>query len=573
MHVLAWHARSLSCHSAGPQSLGSNIALRRRGRRPMIAVGDRDGTIRLLNRNGTQRSTLETGGSVHAMERNGAILAVGIKGAGVSIFDMAKPKVAPMSCEADPDASADAYPVSVVWDSQLTQLVYAGGSDGVVRIYNTKARSRQLGGTHGNESRMVTQCKLVSTIVGHEPSPLHLAAQKGWLFSTSRALLAVHNVSGLYDRKREEPTAMLGRPLPSSLPGTAGLISGTGGTHLAYGGGAAGEIWMVESKLTYRDPSEEFKFGGESMGDFASPTSLLRNPVVLGVIMMVVFWQTNKFWGKGGGGGSGGGGGGGRGGGGDADFNPADMFKQVLGTWLAQPTHQTPDPAHLAQRPSLSHTRAHARAASVAHARAHDTRPDAAHCAHRSSRPTRGGAAAAEVVAVTLALGVTLAVAVAVRRSRISRTSITRISPVLCCSRGGLAYGMIEPIAELMTRIDSGMSTAWKTVGAHNGSCDTQQLQGRYQSDMDEGKGGVHNHATIHLMRGRVPRGMFVALRSRASWIGGGSAPSTRRGSQICGCSCRSSTTLPPVATMEQCGKLSVCRTTRIHRTGGAAAE
>jgi len=82
----------------------------------------------------------------------------------------------------------------------------------------------------------------------------------------------------------------------------------------------------VESKLTYRDPSEEFKFGGESMGDFASPTSLLRNPVVLGVIMMVVFWQTNKFWGKGGGGGSGGGGGGR---GGDADFNPADMFKQL----------------------------------------------------------------------------------------------------------------------------------------------------------------------------------------------------------------------------------------------------
>ena len=27
--------------------------------------------------------------------------------------------------------------------------------------------------------------------------------------------------------------------------------------------------------------------------------ALLRNPVVLGVIMMLVFWQSSKFWGKG----------------------------------------------------------------------------------------------------------------------------------------------------------------------------------------------------------------------------------------------------------------------------------
>ena len=29
-------------------------------------------------------------------------------------------------------------------------------------------------------------------------------------------------------------------------------------------------------------------------------TSLIRNPVVLGVVMMLVFWQSSKYWSKGG---------------------------------------------------------------------------------------------------------------------------------------------------------------------------------------------------------------------------------------------------------------------------------
>ena len=191
-----------------------------RGRKAMLAVGDASGAVRLVFRNGTHRSTLAVGdGAVRAMERGGANnawLAVGVDGTGVALYDMSKPNNAPLVCDgSEPGGVACGAPVSALsWDVQLTQLLYAAGSDGVISFYNSKARTRMGGqGPHGNETRMVTHCKLVTTVEGHTPSSLTLAPVKGYLLSASGALLAAHNVSGLYARTRNDPNVYLGRAL------------------------------------------------------------------------------------------------------------------------------------------------------------------------------------------------------------------------------------------------------------------------------------------------------------------------------------------------------------------------
>ena len=62
---------------------------------------------------------------------------------------------------------------------------------------------------------------------------------------------------------------------------------------------------LLFSKLSYKEehkesPADAFGFGGFGEGGTSNsgPTSLLRNPMVLGVIMMLVFWQSSKFYGK-----------------------------------------------------------------------------------------------------------------------------------------------------------------------------------------------------------------------------------------------------------------------------------
>ena len=221
-----------------------------RGRKAMLAVGDASGAVRLVFRNGTHRSTLAVGdGAVRAMERGGANnawLAVGVDGTGVALYDMSKPNNAPLVCDgSEPGGAAGGAPVSALsWDVQLTQMLYAAGSDGVISVYNSKARTRMGGqGPHGNETRMVTHCKLVTTVEGHTPSSLTLAPVKGYLLSASGALLAAHNVSGLYARTRNDPNVYLGR----ALAGAPAALAGTRAGPFVVGSGAAGD-YLIEAR-------------------------------------------------------------------------------------------------------------------------------------------------------------------------------------------------------------------------------------------------------------------------------------------------------------------------------------
>ena len=229
---------------------------------------------------------------------------------------------------------------------------------------------------------MTTVCKLVTVVSGHEPSAVGLAPLKGYLLSAAGSLLAAHNVSGLYARKREEPSAMLGKPLSPATARSTALLAGTRASHVAVGSGAQGQVrplaafhsllfhsslshrpssfhspvshspdshspvshspdshspdshspdshsppstpstrrlehavvsarmqvWLLASKLPFKEESKEGgSFGlGSFDGAGSGPMWLLRNPLVLGVIMMLVFWQTSKMWSKNGAGGPG----------------------------------------------------------------------------------------------------------------------------------------------------------------------------------------------------------------------------------------------------------------------------
>jgi hypothetical protein len=304
-----------------------------RGRKAMLAVGDASGAVRLVFRNGTHRSTLAVGdGAVRAMERGGANnawLAVGVDGTGVALYDMSKPNNAPLVCDgSEPGGVAGGAPVSALsWDVQLTQMLYAAGSDGVISVYNSKARTRMGGqGPHGNETRMVTHCKLVTTVEGHTPSSLTLAPVKGYLLSASGALLAAHNVSGLYARTRNDPNVYLGR----ALAGAPAALAGTRAGHFVVGSGAAGELAMLASKL----PAERKDDDGGVMGGIlgsggggggGGAASLLRNPLVLGGVMVLFFWQSGRFFGNGNKPG-----GGGRGGGAGGDGVDMDMLRAAM---------------------------------------------------------------------------------------------------------------------------------------------------------------------------------------------------------------------------------------------------
>ena len=303
-----------------------------RGRKANIAVGDASGTVRLLLRNGTQRATVSVGGAVRAMERGGANnahMALAPQGVGVTLMEMGKPNSAPMHCDGSEPADGAAlvttcpskkkgkkgtckalpappHVVALTWDVQLPQLLYTASSDGIISIYNSKARTRQMTGEFNNISKMVTHCKLVTTITGHEAAPIGLTPVKGYLFSASPSLLASHNVSGLYARTRDEPNVMLGR----ALAGSPHALAGTRDGHLVVASGPLGEISMLQTKQVFKAPGEDDGIGSTFGGSFGSKDggmsglSLLRNPLVLGVVMMLVFWQSNKFMNKGDGGGN-----------------------------------------------------------------------------------------------------------------------------------------------------------------------------------------------------------------------------------------------------------------------------
>lgn len=292
-----------------------------RARKTMLAVGDASGALRLLFRNGTPRTAMPIGGAVRAIERNkeGVFLGVAADGKGLQLYDQGRGTNAPIACEggAEGDEAAEgggAPVVSIAWDVQLPQLVYAGTAAGDIRIYNSKARSRQLGGKYGNESRMATACKLVTVIRGHEAAEVQLAPLKGYLVSVASRLLVTHNVTGLYSRTRDDPFALVGRTLPAGAEASAApLVAGARQGHVVVGAGASGELTLLASKLVFKEePKDGGSFGLGALADTSSggPAWLLRNPLVLGVIMMVVFWQTNKHYkGNDGGGGKGGAGG------------------------------------------------------------------------------------------------------------------------------------------------------------------------------------------------------------------------------------------------------------------------
>ena len=185
--------------------------------------------------------------------------------------------------------------------------MYAGTDAGEIRIYNSRARVRTLGGEFGNESRLMTSCKLVTTIVGHQPAAVSVATLKGYLLSAAPTLFAVHNVSGLYGRQRDEPAVYLGRSLPPPPPGLMTFMASTRVSHVAVGGGARGELMLLASQLPFKELDKASgSFSGFEGG--SGPAWILRNPIVLGGVMMLVFWQTSKMWrGTGDGGGRGGG--------------------------------------------------------------------------------------------------------------------------------------------------------------------------------------------------------------------------------------------------------------------------
>jgi hypothetical protein len=305
-----------------------------RGRRAMLAVGDSEGSLRLYWRNGTQRSGMEAGGAVQAMERGGAnaaFLAVGAAGVGVKLFDMGKPNNAPLVCEGSaPGLEAGDEIVSLAWDVQLTQLLYAGSRDGIVSVFNTRARTRVTdAGIHANETRMVTQCKLVTTVPGHDVSPVALTPLKGYLLSASTSLLVAHNVSGLYARTRDDPNVMLGRSLASAAKGTVPrptVLSGTRAGHVVVGSGSGGFIALLSSKLPFKTAEEAeggiAGFLGSGGGGGGMGGGMFKNPLMLGGVMFLVFWQSGKMFNKSGKGG-------GRGGP-PEDFD-MDMLRSAMG--------------------------------------------------------------------------------------------------------------------------------------------------------------------------------------------------------------------------------------------------
>eukprot|EP00900_Chrysochromulina_parva_P020682 jgi/Chrpa1/3247/Chrysochromulina_OHIO_Genome00009094-RA len=210
-----------------------------RSRRTLLAVGDGSGALRLLHRNGTQRASVPVGGAVRVVERSKdsvhfAVAADGV--AGIQLVDLSKSVPVPLVCAlwgttdegAEVRASEGAEVVSLAWDVQLPQLLYAGTASGEMLVFNTKSRSRQPN-KYGNGTE----------------------------------------------------------------------------SHVAVGAGAAGELQLLFSKLAYKEerpesPADAFGFGGFGEGGSGNSghSSLLRNPMVLGVIMMLVFWQSSKFYNK-----------------------------------------------------------------------------------------------------------------------------------------------------------------------------------------------------------------------------------------------------------------------------------
>jgi len=236
--------------------------------------------------------------------------------AGLSLIDVLKMAgTEPLTCDGDGEEEGEAGPpiVGLAFDTHLPQLLFASTSTGSLRVYNTKTRVRA---PSGGKSHLA--CKLVEEMSGHAPLPVAIASVKGFLLSATSELFAVHNVSGLYGRVKKDPHVVYGEALMGgSIPA---LLACSRASHLALSWGADGRVVYMESKLQWKDE--------DSAGGMPDMLSFLRNPMLIGVVMVVIFWQSSKFFSKGGGGGGVGGlaglgGGGGFGPKGMGDFDPS----------------------------------------------------------------------------------------------------------------------------------------------------------------------------------------------------------------------------------------------------------
>ena len=149
-------------------------------------------------------------------------------------------------------------------------------------VFNTRTRQR----TKPNATAAATSttvCKLSHRIVGHAAGALSLCALKGHLFSASSALLALHNTTSLYKYTKGDPSVVLGVPLMSSA--TPALAS-SGERHVLLADGP--RLTLYESK---------FGMGKEKSdgADLLAGGAWIRNPLLLGIVLVMVFWQGSKM--------------------------------------------------------------------------------------------------------------------------------------------------------------------------------------------------------------------------------------------------------------------------------------
>ena len=278
----------------------------------MVLSADASGLIRAFSRTGDERFNLSAGAPVTAMAaRTGsAQLAVATE-THLQIFDPTRLDKAPVVCEgsasAAADASADASAaadasttqnlVSLVWEPQQPQLLYAASAKGETFVFNTRMRSKvEIPGAEVEPKVPAFKCQLLHTLPATSELPLSLANLKGYLVGASAHAMSVTNVTALYRRSKEGASALFSVPLEEAAEaaevtpkaGAKGVPSAPGGTQpivasaretvaLAYG--AEGRVIFYESKLPFASDGS----GG-----------LLKNKMVVAILLGALFCILSK---------------------------------------------------------------------------------------------------------------------------------------------------------------------------------------------------------------------------------------------------------------------------------------